>query len=139
MIILSEIFTKLINCPRVPPETGGIIGINGNIVCECFHDFNSFEYNRAIYIPNVELLNAKIQKWQKINIHFAGIFHTHPIDQPELSIDDISYINCIFQAMPASVNILYFPIVLANLELIPYKAIRHGNSIQVIGDKLIII
>lgn len=139
MIILSEIYTKLINCPDVPPETGGIIGINGNIVCECFHDSNSCEYNRAIYIPNVELLNDKIQQWQKINIHFAGIFHTHPIGQPDLSIDDISYINNIFQAVPMSVNNLYFPIVLPNLKLIPYKAIRFGDSIQVIEDKLKII
>lgn len=139
MIILAEIYKKLIQCPSVPPEKGGIIGIKNDIVCSCFYDNNSLENDRAIYIPNVDLLNAKIRQWEKMNIRFGGMFHSHPVNQPELSSDDIEYILCIVEAMPANLKDLFFPIVLPGVKILSYKANCFNGSFHIYEDKITII
>lgn len=139
MTILSEVYDMLLNCLPSPPECGGIIGISNGVVCKCYFDTAVCQCSRAIYVPNVELLNIKIQQWNQEGIEFAGIFHSHPLDQPRLSGDDIIYIRTILNAMPGSITQLFFPIVLPKIGLIPFKAVRHGNSIQVFEEKLTLI
>lgn len=139
MKILSDVYERIIQCAPVPPEKGGIIGIKDGFVCSYFYDNNSPRRNRAIYIPNIDLLNDKIQEWEEKSIGFSGMFHSHPINQPELSVDDIEYIKVIFQAMPASIKSLYFPIVLPNVALVSFKAIRQGDAIYIHEDKITII
>lgn len=139
MKILSEVYDQIIQCPSVPPEKGGILGVKNGAVCSCCFDNNLSQTNNAVYIPDVDFLNAKIQEWEEKGISFGGIFHSHPINQPELSVDDIEYIKVIFQAMPASIKSLYFPIVLPNVALVSFKAIRQGDAIYIHEDKITII
>lgn len=139
MKILSDVYDQIIQCPYVPPEKGGIIGVKNGVVCSCCFDNNLSQINSAVYIPNVDFLNAKIREWKEKGIDFGGIFHSHPENQPELSADDIEYIKVIFQAMPTSIKTLYFPIVLPNVALVSFKAIRKKDTIHILEDKITII
>ncbi len=139
MKILSDVYEQIIQCPSVPPEKGGILGMKNGVVCSYFFDNNISQSNSAVYIPNVDFLNAKIREWEKKGIAFSGIFHSHPKNQPELSADDIEYIKVIFQAMPASIKTLYFPVVLPNVELVSFKAIYQEDAVHILEDKIKII
>lgn len=139
MKILSDVYDQIIQCPSVPPEKGGILGIKNGVICSCFFDNNMPQTNSAVYIPNVDFLNVKLREWEKKDIIFGGIFHSHPANQSELSADDIEYIKAIFQAMPTSIKTLYFPIVLPNVELVSFKAIRQEDAIHILEDKVKII
>ena len=92
----------------------------------------------AVYIPNVEWLNDIIGKWQKQNILFAGIAHSHPATQKQLSSDDVRYINKILQYMPEYIEHLYFPVIIPHIEVLSYKAERLGGNIRISKDKIII-
>lgn len=139
MMILSEIYEKMVQSCSVPPETGGIIGEKNGIVCSCFFDNCLPQNSRAVYIPNVGLLNKVINEWSKSNIQFCGIFHSHPVNQPNLSADDLKYINIIFDRMPGFVNYLFFPIVIPKVKLIVFKAMRQKNKLNIYKDKITII
>lgn len=139
MKILSDVYDQIIQCPSVPPEKGGIIGVKNGVVCSCCFDNNLSQTNSAVYIPDVDFLNAKIREWEEKEITFGGIFHSHPKNQPELSADDIEYIKVIFQAMPTSIKTLYFPIVLPNVELVSFKAIYQEDAVHILEDKIKII
>lgn len=139
MKILSEVYDQIIQCPSVPPEKGGILGVKNGVVCSCCFDNNLSQTNNAVYIPDVDFLNAKIREWEENDIAFSGIFHSHPKNQPELSADDIEYIKVIFQAMPTSIKTLYFPIVLPNVALVSFKAINQEDAVHVLEDKIKII
>ena len=139
MKILSDVYDQIIQCPSVPPEKGGILGVKNAVVCSCCFDNNLSQTNSAVYIPNVDFLNAKIREWEKKGITFGGIFHSHPKNQPELSADDIEYIKLIFQAMPTSIKTLYFPIVLPNVALVSFKVINQEDAVHILEDKIKII
>lgn len=139
MKVLSDVYERIIQCPSVPPEKGGILGIKNGVICSYFYDNNPPKSNSAIYIPNVDFLNAKIHEWEEKDIGFGGIFHSHLVNQPKLSADDIEYIKFIFQAMPASIKSLFFPIVLPNVALVSFKAIRKEDTIHILEDKITII
>lgn len=139
MKILSNVYEKIIKCPSVPPETGGILGVKNGVICFLFYDNSLQKGNSAIYIPNVDYLNSKICEWREKDIDFGGIFHSHPVNQPELSVDDIEYIKIIFQEMPKSIKSLFFPIVLSNVKLVSFKAIRKEDTIHILEDTITII
>lgn len=139
MKILSEVYDQIIQCPCVPPEIGGILGVKNGVVCSYCFDNNLPQTNNAVYIPDVDFLNAKIREWKENDIAFSGIFHSHPKNQPKLSIDDIEYIKVIFQAMPTSIKTLYFPIVLPNVALVSFKAINQEDAVYILEDKIKII
>lgn len=139
MIILSDVYGEITKCPSVPPETGGILGIKGNVICTSFFDNTSPQNNSAIYTPNVVLLNTKISEWEKNDIKFGGFFHSHPANQPTLSVDDIEYIKIIFRVMPTTIKSLFFPIVLPNVKLVSFKAVRQKGTIQIHEDIIKII
>lgn len=139
MKILPDVYEQIIQCPSVPPEKGGILGIKNGVVCYCFYDNSPPQSNSAVYIPNVDFLNAKIRKWEERGIGFGGMFHSHAVNQPTLSADDIEYIKAIFQAMPKSIKSLFFPVVLPNVELVSFIAIRQKDTIRIFEDKITII
>lgn len=68
----------------------------------------------------------------------VGMFHSHPIGQETLSMDDIEYIHSVFDNMPDSVTELYFPIVIPKSHIIAYKAIRKNHGICIEKDSVII-
>lgn len=137
MKIKREIYDRILNsCPTVPPETGGILGGCNGVIAFAEFDFGTIENNFAVYIPNIKKLNGVIAEWNDTGIGFSGMFHSHPKGQETLSNDDIKYINSIFDSMPDFVTELYFPIVIPNLHIVSYKAIKTNHRLYIERDKI---
>jgi len=140
MKIGREIYSKILeNMLPAPLETGGIIGGNNNIVTEFIFDAGSQGTDAEHYYPNTDKLNFYIAEWQKSGIEFYGIIHSHLQEEKELSSGDREYIQTIMLAMPKNISFLYFPIVLPQKEIIPFKAIRVVNKINIIKSNIKII
>lgn len=139
MQIIKEIYYRMIDCPMVPPETGGILGIKKSIVCTYTFDGDNAVNDKAEYMPNVEVLNKQISAWADEGIVFGGIAHSHPPRQLELSCVDKCTINKIFDAMPNYITKLYFPIIIPKTEIMSYKAIRVNNTVEILNDIVTII
>lgn len=71
-----------------PYETGGLIGSSDNDVIDSFCFIEGRESSTKEYIPNVELMQQNILKWDEQSIHFRGIIHSH-LDNQHLSVKDI--------------------------------------------------
>lgn len=122
-------------------ETGGILGSSDNILIdEIVMDIVDSENTRPCsYFPNVDFLNQNIQSWKKKGIAFKGIFHTHFVGVKTLSQGDREYIRAIMNAMPLSVDSLYFPVfVLPNRVLIGYRAKKRNGKIEISGEEIFI-
>ncbi len=139
MQIKSNIYCKILNMPEVPPETGGIIGTQKGIITNFIFDKGTIDCSKAIYTPNIALINNQIQKWKIQKISFCGIVHTHPDKQIFLSKDDIYYIEHIMAVMPKTILYLYFPIILPHKTMISYIAKNNDDKIEIYEDKIIII
>lgn len=141
MKITKANYNKIIeSCSTTLSETGGIIGGKNNIVTVFEFDKGTASSSRNYYYPNIERLNACIKYWQKEDIQFYGIVHSHlQEDEKELSNGDRQYINQIMLAMPKDIESLYFPLVLPNGEMVSFKALRLGNEMKIIKDVVKII
>ena len=120
----------LSSCPYAPPEIGGILGGKNGVVTDVVIDNRNAVLNKAIYIPDIDFLNFKIEEWEKQNIEFYGIFHTH-FCVSALSNDDRINIEKVMYSMPKSIIKLYFPIVIPQKEMIAYVAERNNNKINI--------
>lgn len=117
-----------------PPETGGILGSHGGgLIDEVVMDLPAVKNTRPCsYYPNVEFLNHTIELWQKNGISFLGIFHSHFVGVRTLSGGDLRYIKAIMEAMPSTVDSLYFPVfVLPDRELVCYRAQKNGGAVEI--------
>lgn len=140
MKLTDEIYQRMVSCPQVPPETGGIIGSSdGEIIDSLIFDFGLSNGNGGVYIPNVNFINQNIIEWAESGIKFYGIFHTHILQWSDLSNGDKTYITQILTTMPSGVNRLYFPLVFPNRNLKCYVAIREDNIVNIINDDIKII
>lgn len=136
MIITSEAYTQLLACTPVPPETGGLLGGNENVIRYIVFDIAEKDYTRAEYKPDISYLNGMICNWNERNISFYGLFHSHPDYVDLLSSVDKDYISkilCVFSGAT-----LYFPIVIPGKEVIPYKAYRRNETVFICKDELIV-
>lgn len=140
MYIESNIFNWLMkNMPDRPPEIGGIIGGNNDVIKYIQLDIGMKQKCGCSYQPNTIMLNKKIREWSNISIDFYGIFHTHFYNVYTLSEGDKRYIEKILLSMPNEVNKLYFPIVvIPRYELVPYCATKINGIVKIKRDKLII-
>lgn len=128
-----EEIMKMVN--PIPPESGGILGSRDDMIVATFYDKGIKTEKMCSYIPNVNLLNDIIAKWNEENIVFSGIFHTHYFGVRTLSCGDRNYIEKIMMSMPNEVSELYFPIiVMPQKEMIVYKAIKSENQILIQED-----
>lgn len=128
----------LSSCPYAPPEIGGIFGGKNGVVTDIVIDNRNVVSNKAVYIPDIDFLNSKIEEWEKYNIEFYGIFHTHMSDKT-LSNDDRINIEKVMYSMPTSIIKLYFPIVIPKKEMIVYVAERQNNKINIFLEDIDII
>lgn len=138
MIIGNTVYKAIMETiPMHPPEAGGILGIDKNIVT-CFEYDNRIKTDKlCTYVPDVVYLNNVIEKWKEQNILFCGMFHTHFFGVRTLSQGDKRYINHILSAMPKTINRLYFLIVLPETkEMVVYMAIRDGRKINIVEDAM---
>ena len=134
--ILLEICEEL--CV-VPPEKGGIIGSKGGVVCTYSLDDGEVQTGSYAYAPNVEKLNGMIVQWAEKGIRFAGLFHSHPYPQTELSVADMEYITKIMGAMPDSISELHFPVVVPGLGMTGHLAKRRGGEVIIVQENIMIV
>jgi len=137
MKINNHIYNKILSkCSSISTEAGGIIGGNNGIVTIFYFDKGIERNIPGYYIPNVDLFNLHLSKWQKRNIDFYGIIHSHKNDYENLSSSDKNYIRAIMKAMPNEICFLYFPIVHNNV-ISSYKAIRNYDEIFISNEEII--
>ncbi len=141
MRIMTDVYQCILNAiPAVPPEIGGILGGVNGVVCKCQIDTGNPKDCGCFYSPNVNRLNATIQAWQKTEVRFIGMFHTHFFGVSTLSDGDIAYIKTIMAAMPEFISKLYFPIVvMPEKVIVVYLAWRNGMTVEIKSDELIIV
>ena len=127
------------NLHIVPPEKGGIIGSKNGIVGTFFFDDGAVQAERYAYVPNVDMLNDVVAQWAKKGICFAGLFHSHPHPQTELSIADKEYILKIMEAMPDSIMELHFPVIVPGMGMIGYLAKRRDGEVIIVPEEINIV
>ena len=134
MLILRNVYDELLRaCPKLPPETGGLIGGRNDIITAFMLD-RPGAHGR--YAPDVNILNKTIAEWQERDISFYGLWHSHCTGGDELSTPDIIYIKKIMQAMPGNITRLYFPLVFPGDKLLPFVATRSSDGVHIEKDAL---
>lgn len=132
--VLSEIIRQM---PLEPPEAGGIVGGKEGKVC-CWKYDKGHSQRGCSYSPNVNCLNEVIAEWIEKGYDFMGIFHVHFGGSRCLSDGDKRYIEKIMKAMPASIERLYFPIVVQpEKQLISYMAYQNSLGEIVIDTDVV--
>lgn len=141
MKLLQNVYLEMLNSyPIPPPEQGGIIGMKNNVVCEYYHDNSKNPTDRAVYEPDIYALNKKIEEWNKNGIQFAGIIHSHLLEQNTLSSGDKEYIKQIFDKLPKDINKLYFPVIIPeSKQVISFVAKRKHKELIIQQDEIRII
>lgn len=130
MNIIKAVYNDILkNVSSVPPETGGILGGNDDIISVAASDCIAQKHmDMYIYELNTEFLNSILKRWYTCGIDFYGLFHTHPQNRITLSRGDIDSIRTIMNAMPCSISKLYFPIVIPNKNMYCYCASKETNG-----------
>lgn len=141
MKILKNVYDKIITAyPPAPPEHGGILGIKDGIICDYMHDSSNTQSVYAVYIPDTELFNRKIEKWMSEGTEFAGIVHSHIKDCRTLSSGDKEYITALFNSIPERIELLYFPVVTPHTgQMYSYAAVRTKDGITIMPDQIDIV
>lgn len=145
MNITRNIYEQIINnVPADPPESGGILGTDksGDIRFAEFDEglHNGSYSKKCIYAPDVEFMNVCIKKWEELGIQFCGIFHTHFHGVSSMSKGDMRYIYRIMDAMPQTIEKLYFPIiVLPGREMKAYYCLRERKRLRILCDDIEIV
>lgn len=89
--ITSQIYDKIKNTiGKLEPEQGGVLGGTRNMITNFFHDVQLVS-NLNMYKPNIESINHELVKWQKNNVDFIGVIHSHPNGNLMLSYADKIY------------------------------------------------
>ena len=70
------------------------------------------------------------------NICFYGIIHNHLTEYAELSGEDVRCIETIMNAMPSSIEYLYFPVISSKNILNAFKAIRTDKGICIVSENI---
>ncbi len=140
MTICQNVYFKLKKyVPDDPPEMGGLFGGRNGVITSVAFD-QGVSRSMCSYTPDVNRMNAVIEKWNLKGMEFLGIFHTHFLGVRTLSEADKKYIKQILNAMPEYIVQLYFPImVLPERDLIPYVAISQKPDVLIQKEELIIL
>ena len=141
MKLLQNIYLKILNSyPIPPPEQGGIMGVKNSIICEYFHDNSKNTTDRAVYEPDINAINQRIEEWDKNGIQFVGIVHSHLLGQNTLSSGDKEYIKMLFNYLPECIKELYFPIIIPQAkQVISFVAKRSEKDVIIQQDEIHII
>lgn len=139
MRITASVYNEICEDLRiVPPERGGVIGSEHGVVCTFYLDDGAGQAGRYVYVPDVNKLNGVIAQWAEKGIGFAGMFHSHPSPQTDLSIADEEYIINIMEAMPGSVSELHFPVIVPGMGMTGHLAKRRAGEVIIVPEEIII-
>lgn len=138
--ILKSVYQYIVkNIPLVPPETGGILGLDDrNIITEYFCDAG-IGNNDYSYTPDIKRLNEIVCLWSCRDIKLAGIFHSHTEYDTSLSLKDIEYIKTILSSLNEITSELFFPIVFPRLKIVFFKAKMINSNVIILEEKFICI
>ena len=139
MRITLDAYKQLIQCPKVPPEIGGILGGRNSTIETIIFDEGKKPDLGIKYIPNVTFLNQHIQEWSTKSINFYGLFHTHSQCWRTLSNNDKRYIETIMRVMPKNVTHLYFPLVFPEYDIKAFRVEKRHLNVYISEEKIIII
>lgn len=135
--LYDKIFTQI---GEEPPEIGGILGGVKDEITVVEFDECKTRKRLCSYTPNVEYLNTIIDLWEKEQIEFLGIFHSHYFGVKTLSEGDKKYICTIIKSMPNDISQLYFPIaVMPDKNFIVYKAYKCKGDVVIEREKFEIV
>lgn len=137
MIIEKNLYNQILNYDYPSYESGIVLGGTNNQITKIYFDCVSKGEN--YYSPNTKIINRVIENWERYNIEFLGLAHTHPCFQIKLSSVDKEYIKNILFAMPKEITQLYFPVVLPNKQIVSYLCKLKNNHLQVIEDDIKIV
>lgn len=98
-----------------PTEAGGFIGGKDMLHIGAFHPDTDANTNKNQYFPNLDTLNTILRKWYAKDLCFLGFIHTHPDNQPRLSLADIHF-GQMFLLLNPSIWSIYIG-VLTNQQL----------------------
>ena len=133
MLIYKDIYNEiLVNSCNALNEEGGIIGAYNDAISISYHDTGIASKRRCVYIPDTNTLNDVLKKWNKNDITFMGMYHTHFRNVCSLSEGDKTYIVKILNAMPHEIEKLFFPLV-----LLPSKTIVCYEAKIISGEPVI--
>lgn len=135
MYITKEIYNKIIlDTPKPPPETGGILGAENGIISH--YAFVTGEVSRKSnqYNPDTKVMNNIISIWIENGIDLIGVFHSHPKGDEELSDADLKYIDKIMKSICDYTDKLYFPLVIAKEKIICNYALIVAGEIKIFHD-----
>jgi len=142
MIIKKEIYRNiLVFSKKYNFEIGGLLGgEKDNVISRFISDCGIKTNKIGCYYPDTSRLNLCIGLWQKKEILFYGIVHSHFENTYSLSKGDEYYIKKILFNMPLDIDCLYFPLVFPLLnQIIGFKAVRKDRKIILMQDNIKII
>ena len=123
----------------IPPDSGVIFVGKKGIISIYMIDYGIETINHYDhYFPDLQKINQTIHQWEKSEIDFYGIFHTHFPGGDELSRGDKKYISKIMKVMPTEIDKLFFPIILPQ-KMIGYQAERYDSEVYISRDDIKII
>ncbi len=130
IVIQNEVYHKLLSCPLVPPETGGILGEVNGIISKAIMIPNESN-NKGVFSPDIFFLNDILDSWYKEGVVFAGMFHTHADNWESLSKADVQYIEKIMQTLKEHTTQLFFPLVFPKKRIDGYRAFYMDSAIHI--------
>lgn len=134
MIIEKRIYDRIISYIKpAPPETGGILGSVNGIITHFAFDSGLLSKNVGCYYPDTRMLNDILREWNRQNINFCGIIHSHLDNQMSLSSGDMEYIKEIMIAVSPQYKTLYFPLIV-NRKIISYRVTLINKHLIIDND-----
>ncbi|MFR5797566.1 MAG: hypothetical protein ACLUFX_01820 [Oscillospiraceae bacterium] len=113
--------------------------MENGIVSEYYKDIGISTEKIDQYIPNVNDLNRIIEKWNKENILFCGIYHSHYLGDMRLSKGDMQYIKSILKALQSITDRLYFPLVFPKKEILVFQAVICKSNVMIFHKNIILV
>lgn len=133
--ITQSVYTEIMNTiGNYAPETGGALGEKNGVICRYFFDEKAIG-NKNSYSPTTDSINEVIDEWEKDEIRFAGIIHSHPGTMKRLSYADVYYAQCLLKQNET--ESILFPIVVhgVGIRICMYKVFL-GCDVKECGIKL---
>ena len=116
-------------------ESGGIIGIKNNVICEYYFDVSA-KCSDSTYLPSIDVLNLVIREWNERNVKFIGIVHSHANSYNVPSKNDIDYAKTILKTNRA-LTFLILPIVTVDKGNIHIDFYKYSTKLTKINMTII--
>lgn len=106
----EEVYETLIHLPQVPPETGGILAGKNSLISE-IHLQTDAEKLAGTFQPDENELLPILNEWIEKGFDLVGIFHTHAPNWPDLSREDLNYLEAFWSLNSGSGLVFLFPLI----------------------------